>query len=191
MQQAGGLIKLHYHTNLSLLELFSETNNILYYRGSPLFQNIQISQKQHNKLTRESDGLFVDGTFIDRFEYINGELLFDGIIVSREYTNQQITNTINSLWSPDPYLEIGKIDMSHWFVLHNDSNTKKVYENTSKDTVLDLLITNQDNQDLIIKYGVNTLNSNNSEISIKLPANSYFEVKESSDATLNITIELL
>ncbi len=191
MQQAGGLIKLHYHTNLSLLELFSETNNILYYRGSPLFQNIQISQKQHNKLTRESDGLFVDGTFIDKFEYINGELLFDGIIVSREYTNQQIINTINSLWSPDPYLEIGKIDMTHWFVLHNDSNIKKVYENTSKDTVLDLLITNQDNQDLIIKYGVNTLNSNDSEISIKLPANSYLEVKESSDATLNITIELL
>jgi len=191
MQQAGGLIKLHYHENYGVLELFNDVNGVLYYRNSPLFQNVQISQEPHNKLSKKSDGLYSDGTFIDRFEYVDDELLFDGVIVSREYPDETITDLVSSLWSPDPYLEIGKIDMTYWFVTNNDSDTKKIYENTSKDSIIDVLINNPNNQELYIKYGINDLTSSDSEISIKLPVQSLLEINETNNAILDISVDLL
>jgi len=110
MLEAGGLIKLHYHNHFDVLEAFSEVSGVLYYKDDPLFQNIQLSQQEHNHLVKKSDGLFVDGTFLDRFDYHDQELYFDDVIVSREYKDENISTMINTLWSTDPYLEIGKLN---------------------------------------------------------------------------------
>ena len=101
MIEAGGLIKLHYHDHLDVLEALTDVAGILYYKESPLFSNIQISQVAHNHLTKKEDGLFVNGTFLDRFGYdsISDELLFDSRIVSRKYTETQIKNMVDSIWS--------------------------------------------------------------------------------------------
>lgn len=101
MIQAGGLIKLHYHNHMEVLEELTDVGGTLYYKNIPLFNNIQISQVAHNYLTRKSDGLFVDGTFLDRFNYdsANDELLFDNRIVSRKYTETQIKNMVDGLWA--------------------------------------------------------------------------------------------
>lgn len=104
MLQAGGLIRLHYHDNIEVLDKFTDINGILFYRGSPFSSNISISQREHNYLTALEDGLFVDGSFIDRFTYDseNDELLFDGIIISRDYDDQSVKDEINSLWNQNP-----------------------------------------------------------------------------------------
>ena len=101
MIEAGGLIKLHYHKHMEVLEELTDVSGILYYKESPLFSNIQISQATHNHLTKRADGLFVDGTFLDRFGYdsTNDELLFDNRIVSRKYTETQIKDMVDSLWT--------------------------------------------------------------------------------------------
>ena len=110
MIQAGGLIHLHYHDHIDVLESFTDVDGILYYRESPLFNNIQISSKAHNHLTKQTDGLFVDGTFLDRFSYANNELLFDNIIVSREYPEQTIKDMVDTLWTETPYKAITKVN---------------------------------------------------------------------------------
>lgn len=150
MINAGGLIKLHYHDHFDVLEAFDDVNNILYYKDVPLFQNIQISECQHNHLIRKSDGLFVDGAFLDRFDYHDNELYFDNIIVSREYTNQQITDMVDSLWSPNPYLTVGKIDLTYWFELVYSSDKLLNYRNNSTDMTMHITINNPNNQTLQI-----------------------------------------
>ena len=109
MLEAGGLIRLHIHNHFEVLEAFSEKNGVLYYKNSPLSQSIQLSQREHNHLVNEPDGLFVDGTFLDRFDYHDQELYFDDVIVSREYKDENISAMIDVLWSTNPYLEIGKL----------------------------------------------------------------------------------
>lgn len=112
MIPAGGLIHLHYHDHMDVLESFTDVDGILYYKASPLFSNVQLSKKAHNHLTKENDGLFVDGTFIDRFSYDqeHDELLFDNIIVSREYPEQEIKDMVNALWTTTPYKSITKVN---------------------------------------------------------------------------------
>ena len=112
MIPAGGLIHLHYHDHMDVLESFTDVDGILYYKASPLFSNVQLSKKAHNHLTKENDGLFVDGTFVDRFSYDqeHDELLFDNIIVSREYPEQEIKDMVNTLWTTTPYKSITKVN---------------------------------------------------------------------------------
>lgn len=118
MINEGGLIKLHYHKHLEVLEELTDTGGVLYYRGTPLiatdkplFQSVQISKKEHNYLQKLEDGLFVDGTFLDRFSYKDNELYFDDKIVSREYTETEITNMVDSLWSPTPFKTFNKVEV--------------------------------------------------------------------------------
>lgn len=199
MINAGGLIRLHYHNNFQLLELFSEVdgilyfnalslfknleisqqqhnyltkesdglfvdgtfidkfsevNGVLYFNGNSLFDNVEISQQQHNHLTKENDGLFVDGTFIDRFDYDdeNDELLFDDIIVSREYNNQDVTNAVESLWTQDPFHILNTINVNYLIKTIVNNTKQKLYKNNSYNTII-VTITNTNEQRLKIKIG--------------------------------------
>ena len=191
MIQAGGLIRLHYHDNLDILNLFSEVDNVLYYRNNSLFQNIQISEAEHNHLTKQQDGLFVDGTFLDRFSYYDNELYFDDKIVSREYTDQQITDMVNTLWQINPYLEIGKIDLTYWFENEISEDKTQKYKNNS-DSNMNIKILNPEEQDLIIIIDSESNNYNTQEIDIVLPRNTELIIQESNNEDLNnITVNLV
>lgn len=108
MQSAGGLIKLHYHDNKTVLDKFSDISGILYYNDESLFLNLELSKAEHNKITKNDDGLFVDGSFIDRFAFKDGELLFDDIVISRNYDEDQekINKAIKELWAENPFKDI-------------------------------------------------------------------------------------
>lgn len=191
MIEAGGLIKLHYHKNLDLLELFSEVSQVLYYRDKSLFWNLEISQLDHNHLIKKNDGLFVDGTFIDRFDYHDNELYFDDTIVSREYTDDQITEMVESLWVSDPFLTIGKLDLTYWFEAVYISDTVQTYENKS-DSMMYVQINNPNNQTLEINcnYIINT--HSNDVITKQLPAGMTIQIKEINGNPLNnITVKLV
>ena len=190
MLEAGGLIKLHYHNHLEVLEAFSEVNDILYYRDNPLFQNIQLSQREHNHLVKASDGLFVDGTFLDRFDYHDQELYFDDVIVSREYEDEVISAMVDTLWSTDPYLEIGKIDLSYWFERIYATDKVLIYQNNS-DMPMYILINNPNNQLLKINIEDETTNNNTERINITLLPSQRLNIQENTNEDLqNITITL-
>lgn len=190
MLEAGGLIKLHYHNHFDVLEAFSEVNGVLYYKDDPLSQNIQLSQQEHNHLVKASDGLFVDGTFLDRFSYHDQELYFDDVIVSREYTNEKISAMVDSLWATNPYLEIGKIDLSYWLELVYSTDKVLIYQNNS-DMPMNILINNPNNQLLKITTGDTTVNRNSERISVTLLPEQRLNIQESSNEDLqNITITL-
>lgn len=190
MLEAGGLIKLHYHSHFDVLEAFSDISGVLYYKDSPLFQNIQLSQREHNHLVKQSDGLFVDGTFLDRFDYHDQELYFDDVIVSREYEDEAISTMINTLWSTNPYLEIGKIDLSYWFELIYATNKIMIYQNNS-DMPMNILIDNPNNQLLKISTGDTTINRNSEHINVTLLPEQRLNVQENANENLqNITITL-
>lgn len=185
MLNAGGLIKLHYHDHLDVLESFNDINGVLYYKDAPLFQNIQISKYQHNHLVRKPDGLFVDGALLDRFDYHDNELYFDNIIVSREYTNQKITDMIDSLWNPNPYLTVGKIDMTYWFEPVYSSDKLLNYRNNSTDMTMHIAINNPNNQTLQIYNNDVPSYDNTSIIHVDLLPSTNLVVQEKDQNVLN------
>lgn len=190
MLEGGGLIKLHYHNHFDVLEAFSEVSGVLYYKDSPLYQNIQLSQREHNHLVKASDGLFVDGTFLDRFAYRNQELYFDDVIVSREYTNEKISAMVDSLWATNPYLEIGKIDLSYWLELVYSTNKVLMYQNNS-DMQMKMQIDNPNNQLLKLDIDGTVTNSNSTKINITLLPSQRLTIRENTQDDLHgITITL-
>lgn len=190
MLEAGGLIKLHYHNHFEVLEAFSEKNGVLYYKDSPLSQSIQLSQREHNHLVSVSDGLFVDGTFLDRFAYRNQELYFDDVIVSREYTNEKISAMVDSLWTTNPYLEIGKIDLSYWLELIYSTDKVLIYQNNS-DMQMKMQIGNPTNQLLKLDVDGTVTNSNSNKINITLLPSQRLTIRENAQDDLHgITITL-
>lgn len=190
MLEAGGLIKLHYHNHFDVLEAFSEVSGVLYYKDKPLYQNIQVSQRTHNHLVEASDGLFVDGTFLDRFAYRNQELYFDDVIVSREYTNEKVSAMVDSLWATNPYLEIGKIDLSYWLELVYSTNKVLMYQNNS-DMQMKMQIDNPNNQLLKLDIDGTVTNSNSTKINITLLPSQRLTIRENTQDDLHgITITL-
>ena len=190
MLEGGGLIKLHYHNHFDVLEAFSEVSGVLYYKDSPLYQNIQLSQREHNHLVKESDGLFVDGTFLDRFDYHDQELYFDNIIISREYTNEKISAMVDSLWETSPYLEIGKIDLSYWLELIYSTDKVLMYQNNS-DMQMKMQIGNPTNQLLKLDVDGTVTNSNSNKINITLLPSQRLTIRENAQDDLHgITITL-
>lgn len=190
MIEAGGLIKLHYHNHFDVLEAFSEVSGVLYYKDSPLFQNIQVSQRAHNHLVKASDGLFVDGTFLDRFSYHDQELYFDDVIVSREYTDEKVSAMVSSLWTTDPYLEIGKIDLSYWLELIYSTDKVLMYQNNS-DMQMKMQIGNPTNQPLKLDIDGTVTNSNSNKINITLLPSQRLTIRDNTQDDLHgITITL-
>lgn len=190
MLEAGGLIKLHYHNHFDVLEAFSEVSGVLYYKDKPLYQNIQVSQRTHNHLVKASDGLFVDGTFLDRFAYRNQEIYFDDVIVSREYTNEKISAMVDSLWATNPYLEIGKIDLSYWLELVYSTDKVLMYQNNS-DMQMKMQIDNPNNQLLKLDIDGTVTNSNSTKINITLLPSQRLTIRENAQDDLHgITITL-
>lgn len=185
MLNAGGLIKLHYHDHFDVLESFNDINGVLYYKDAPLFQNIQISKYQHNHLVRKPDGLFVDGALLDRFDYHDNELYFDDIIVSREYNSQQITDMIDSLWSLNPYLTVGKIDQTYWFESVYSSDKLLNYRNNSTDMTMHIAINNPNNQTLQIYNNDVPSYDNTSIIHVDLLPSTNLVVQEKDQNVLN------
>lgn len=105
MSSPGSLIQLHHHDNHELLEQLKDTDGILYYKDAPVFPGV--SKKEGNGIRLEADGLFMSNltmlnstqyNLVSRFSYQNGALLFDGIIVSQEYTELQIRVMMDNLW---------------------------------------------------------------------------------------------
>lgn len=190
MLEGGGLIKLHYHNHFDVLEAFSEVSGVLYYKDSPLYQNIQLSQREHNHLVKESDGLFVDGTFLDRFDYHDQELYFDNIIISREYTNEKVSAMVSSLWETNPYLEIGKIDLSYWLELVYSTDKVLMYQNNS-DMQMNMQIDNPSNQSLKLDVDGTVTNSNSNKINITLLPSQRLTIRDNTQDDLHgITITL-
>lgn len=105
MPSTGSIIQLHHHNNFELLEFLTEDNGNLYYKSKPVYTPISLAE--HNVVQAKEDGLFVDGTnlpdavqynLLTRFSYINGNLCFDSVIVSREYQRASIQLMITQLW---------------------------------------------------------------------------------------------
>jgi hypothetical protein len=190
MLEGGGLIKLHYHNHFDVLEAFSEVSGVLYYRDSPLFQSIQLSQQEHNHLVNKSDGLFVDGTFLDRFDYHDQELYFDNIIISREYANEKVSSMVSSLWETNPYIEIGKIDLSYWLELVYSTDKVLIYQNNS-DMQMNMQINNPNNQPLKLDVDDTVTNSNSNKINITLLPSQRLTIRDNTQDDLHgITITL-
>ena len=189
MLEAGGLIKLHYHQHLELLEAFTDVDNILYYKNEPLFKNIQISSQSHNYLSKKSDGLFVDGTFLDRFSYHDNELYFDNKIVSREYTDQQITNMVNGLWTTNPYHTLGVIDYTYEPSIRTmipKINSGGLSGGAIAAIVsMNIKILNPNGQMLAVRVIETTINYDNTEISKILTSGAEVSVHEASNEYLN------
>ena len=106
MADTGSLIQLHKHLNFEVLEALEDSNGRLYYKGVPIYT--AVSKNPNNAITTLTDGIFVDNTYflskeqydlLTKFSYENNELYYDGVIVSREYQNNQISNMISSLWN--------------------------------------------------------------------------------------------
>lgn len=81
MNNEGSMIRIHYHNNIDILKEIDDINGILYYKKSP----IMVDDVQYNLLSK--------------FSYLNGSLLFDGMVVSQEYIKSQITMMITDLWN--------------------------------------------------------------------------------------------
>lgn len=181
MINAGGLIKLHHHKNFALLELFSDVNNVLYYRNASLFNNIQLSQNQNNLLTKANDGLYVNGTFLKRFTYNSGNLYFDGKIVSREYEDSAIRSSIVTIWNNLEFHRIGKLDLSYFLNVLVDNNEEYKCENGS-DMTMNIHITNQEDCMLKIKIDDNpTEETDEHDIYLELDSLSVISIKPKYD----------
>lgn len=190
MLKAGGLIKMHYHDHYEVLESFYDVDGVLYYREKPLFLNITISPNEHNYLTKLENGLFVDGTFLDRFSYENDELLFDNIIVSREYEDQKIQDMVTSLFNKDTFHEIGKIDLNRFFETISIQDTELTYKNNS-DMDMTLAIINPTRQTLVIVSGENTDTNNMANITYILHGGKTIDIQEINGEILNdITVKI-
>ena len=190
MLNAGGLIKLHYHEHLDVLEKFTEVSDVLYFNGDSLFNNLELSQEPHNYLIKNNDGLFVDGSFIDRFDYHDNELYFDDIIVSREYTDQQITNLVNSLFDNNTFLPVGKIDLTYWFDLQFSSDTRKIYKNKSDMTMSVLIINNNLQTYTVSVDNVDPDTYSNSSNTITLLQSQLLDIQSINDEPLTLVISL-
>lgn len=106
MADTGSLIQLHKHNNFEVLEYLEDSDGKLYYKGVPIYT--AVSENPNNAITTLADGIFVDNTYflskdqyelLSKFSFKDNELYYDGIIVSREYQNNQIDNMISSLWN--------------------------------------------------------------------------------------------
>lgn len=105
MAKTGSLIQLHNHDNFEVLEELEDSDGKLYYKGVPIYT--PVSKQLYNALTTLLDGLYVDGScflsrnqydMLTKFNYENGELYYDGLIVSREYQDNAIYDMITALW---------------------------------------------------------------------------------------------
>ena len=103
---AGSLIQLHYHDNLAILEKLSEVNGNLYYKNMPIFT--EVSQEETNAITKKSDGIYVDNRYflnekqhqiLTKFGYYNGTLVYDGRIISWDYTEDQLNVLHRQVWT--------------------------------------------------------------------------------------------
>ena len=102
----GSLIQLHNHNNYNVLEELEDFGGKLYYKGVPIYT--AVSSKANNAIVTISDGIYVDGScflsgdqydLLTKFSYKNGELLYDNVIVSREYQDNAIYDTITAVWA--------------------------------------------------------------------------------------------
>ena len=103
---AGSLIHIHYHDNFNVLEEISDVNGNLYYKNVPIF--IQVSKEAKNAIIKKSDAIFVDSSYfltetqyrmLTKFDFYNGNLMYDGRIVVREYTEDQLYVLHNQIWN--------------------------------------------------------------------------------------------
>ena len=137
------------------------------------------------------DGLFVDHALLDRFEYHDNALYFDNVIVSQEYTDEIITDMVSGLWSSDPYLEIGKIDLSYWLKRTFASEKVLAYTNTS-DTDMNIRINNPEYQLLSLFYNNETVTNNSNKILITLESDTAIQIREANGNDLNnITVNCI
>lgn len=102
----GSLIQLHKHNNFDVLEELEDSSGKLYYKGVPIYT--AVSSKANNAIVTVSDGIYVDGScflsgdqydLLTKFSYKNGELLYDNVIVSREYQDNAIYDTVTAVWA--------------------------------------------------------------------------------------------
>lgn len=102
----GSLIQLHKHDNFDVLEELEDSGGKLYYKGVPIYT--AVSSKANNAIVTVSDGIYVDGScflsgdqydLLTKFSYKNGELLYDNVIVSREYQDNAIYDTVTAVWA--------------------------------------------------------------------------------------------
>ena len=65
-------------------------------------------QEKYNAFVTISDGIYVDGScflsgdqydLLTKFSYKNGELLYDNVIVSREYQDNAVYDTVTAVWA--------------------------------------------------------------------------------------------
>lgn len=104
--RTGSLIQLHKHDNFDVLEELEDSGGKLYYKGVPIYT--AVSSKAHNAIVTISDGIYVDGScflsgdqydLLTKFSYKNGELLYDNVIVSREYQDNAVYDTVTAVWA--------------------------------------------------------------------------------------------
>ena len=192
MIEAGGLIKLHYHNNFETLESLSDNSGILYYKNKPLFHNVHISATQNNILEVKNDGLFVDGTFLNRFTYSDNELKFDNVIVSREYSDNDIQTSINNVWIENTeFHEVGHLDLSYFLqVIQNDIYR---YECLNKyRSVMHLKVNNP--EQIVLEIYIDSTKvreSDLSEIFIDIGSNKHLIVQPKGDFIMHITVSIL
>lgn len=102
----GSLIQLHNHDNYNVLEELEDSGGKLYYKGVPIYT--AVSSKPNNAIVTISDGIYVDGScflsrdqydLLTKFSYKNGELLYDNVIVSREYQDNAIYDAVTAVWA--------------------------------------------------------------------------------------------
>lgn len=102
----GSLIQLHKHDNFDVLEELEDSSGKLYYKGVPIYT--AVSSKANNAIVTVSDGIYVDSScflsgdqydLLTKFSYKNGELLYDNVIVSREYQDNAIYDTVTAVWA--------------------------------------------------------------------------------------------
>lgn len=102
----GSLIQLHKHDNFDVLEELEDSGGKLYYKSVPIYT--AVSSKPNNAIVTISDGIYVDGScflsgdqydLLTKFSYKNGELLYDNVIVSREYQDNAVYDTVTAVWA--------------------------------------------------------------------------------------------
>lgn len=102
----GSLIQLHNHDNYDVLEELEDSSGKLYYKGVPIYT--AVSSKPNNAIVTISDGIYVDGScflsgdqydLLTKFSYKNGELLYDNVIVSQEYQDNAVYDTVTAVWA--------------------------------------------------------------------------------------------
>ena len=102
----GSLMQLHNHDNYDVLEELEDSDGKLYYKGVPIYT--AVSNKPNNAIVTISDGIYVDNScflsgdqydLLTKFSYKNGELLYDNVIVSREYQDNAVYDTVTAVWA--------------------------------------------------------------------------------------------